>query len=132
MKKFDEAGNVIKRDAYGFGESYDKKYKCRDRYHICCRSELCNKHDRAPCPPQGKQYPFCHIFLSKKRILSCFIAKVVEKKGVKACYQCQGPDECRSERLGAGSIRTSSAFGGSNLYCYTVCRNQKYFFLLFH
>lgn len=96
--KFDEAGNVIKRDAYGLGETFDKNFKCRDRFHICCKGPFCNKHTKAPCPPQTQP---------------------TEKKEVKACYQCKGADACRPERLDGSEIRTSGAFGASNLYCYT-------------
>lgn len=96
--KFDATGAVIKRDAYGLGETFDKKYKCRDRYHTCCRSNFCNKHSQPPCPPPADAQP---------------------KQEVKACYQCNGPEACRPEKLDGTEIRTSGAFGGKNLYCYT-------------
>jgi len=96
--KFDEAGAVIKRDAYGFGEVFDKTVKCGDRFHTCCETELCNKDTQPPCPPPPKVTP---------------------KNEVKACYECQGADACRPERLQGSHIRTSAAFGAKNLYCYT-------------
>ncbi|CAF2647316.1 unnamed protein product [Rotaria sp. Silwood2] len=96
--KFDEAGAVIKRGAYGFGESFDKTFKCQDRFHTCCEGDLCNKDTQAPCPPPPKVTP---------------------KQEVKACYQCKGFDACRPERLEKTEIRTSAIFGAKNLYCYT-------------
>lgn len=96
--KFNESGAVIKRGAYGFGETFDKNFKCRDRFHTCCRTPLCNKQTTAPCPPSPR---------------------VTEKKEVKACYSCKGSDACRPENLKLSDIRTSGAFGASNLYCYT-------------
>lgn len=48
------------------------------------------------------------------------VAEITEKKEVKACFQCKGADACRPERLDGSEIRTSGAFGASNLYCYTV------------
>ncbi|CAF0896508.1 unnamed protein product [Adineta steineri] len=97
--KFDDAGAVIKRDAYGFGETFDKTVKCSDRYHTCCEEELCNKDTQAPCPPTPKATP---------------------QKEVKACYECKGYDACRPERLHQGAeIRTSSVLGAKNLYCFT-------------
>lgn len=53
FKRFNETGHVIKRGAYGLGETYDKNFKCRDRFHVCCRTAFCNKHNKAPCPPPG-------------------------------------------------------------------------------
>ncbi|CAF3591152.1 unnamed protein product [Rotaria sordida] len=96
--KFDESGAVIKRDAYGLGETFDKNVKCRDRFHTCCSKPLCNKHTKAPCPPPER---------------------ITEKKEVKACYQCKGAENCRPENLEGSEIRTSAAFGSTNLYCYT-------------
>ncbi|CAF0803100.1 unnamed protein product [Adineta ricciae] len=96
--KFDEAGNVIKRGAYGFGETFDKNFKCQDRFHICCKGPFCNKHVKAPCPP---------------------LPNATQKKEVKACYECNGAEACRPQRLGSAEVRTSSIFGASNLYCYT-------------
>jgi hypothetical protein len=51
LKKFNESGAVIKRGAFGLGETYDKNFKCRDRFHTCCKTAFCNKHTKAPCPP---------------------------------------------------------------------------------
>lgn len=96
--KFNDQGQVIKRGAYGFGEVFDKTVKCRDRYHLCCRSSLCNRHTISPCPPPPKTEP---------------------KNEVKACYECKGVENCQADRLPGGSIRTSSVLGASNLYCYT-------------
>ena len=96
--KFDEAGNLIKRNAYGFGEVYDKNLKCGDRFHSCCERDLCNVETTAPCPPPPKSTP---------------------KQDVKACYECNGVEACRPERLAGSEIRTSSLFGAKNLYCYT-------------
>ncbi|CAF0871854.1 unnamed protein product [Adineta steineri] len=96
--KFDQAGNVIKRSAYGLGEAYDKNYKCRDRYHICCRTPLCNEHIQAPCPPAPSPTP---------------------RKEVKACYKCKGAEACRPDKLSGTELRTSGIFGAKNLYCYT-------------
>ncbi|CAF1221697.1 unnamed protein product [Rotaria magnacalcarata] len=96
--KFNEVGEIIKRDAYGFGESFDKNFKCRDRFHICCKGAFCNKHMRAPCPPA---------------------VKATQKQEVKACHECKGAENCKTEKLDGFNIRTSSAFGASNLYCYT-------------
>ncbi|CAF3964432.1 unnamed protein product [Rotaria magnacalcarata] len=96
--RFNESGVVIKRGAYGLGETYDKNFKCRDRFHVCCRTAFCNKHVKAPCPPP---------------------AKISAKKEVKACYQCKGAEGCKPEKLDGSEIRTSGAFGGKNLYCYT-------------
>jgi len=96
--KFNEQGAVIKRAAYGFGEVFDKTVKCRDRYHLCCRSSLCNKHTASPCPPPPK----------------------VEPKGeVKACYECKGVEACQPQNLPQNQIRTSAVLGASNLYCFT-------------
>jgi len=96
--QFDETGAVVKRDAFGLGEIYDKNFKCRDRFHVCCRSAFCNKHMKAPCPPPSKITP---------------------KQAVKACYQCKGAENCKPEKLEGSEIRTSGAFGAKNLYCYT-------------
>jgi hypothetical protein len=96
--KFNDKGEVIKRGAYGFGEAFDKNFKCRDRYHICCRASLCNKQTTAPCPPTPSQ---------------------TEKHEVKACHECKGVEKCRPENLGSGDIRTSAVLGASNLYCFT-------------
>jgi hypothetical protein len=96
--KFSETGAVIKRGAYGFGETYDKAVKCGDRYHICCEEALCNKDTKAPCPPPPKVTP---------------------QKEVKACYECKGYEACRPGRLQGSEIRTSAAFGTKSLYCYT-------------
>ena len=54
IQKFDESGTVIKRDGYGFGETFDKTVKCADRHHTCCETDLCNKDTEAPCPPLRK------------------------------------------------------------------------------
>ncbi|CAF1131904.1 unnamed protein product, partial [Didymodactylos carnosus] len=96
--KFDPAGAVIKRGAYGFGETYDKTVKCGDRYHVCCEGDLCNKDTEPPCPPESK---------------------VTQEKEVKACYQCKGADACEPDRLEGAQIRTSAVLGAKNLYCYT-------------
>jgi len=96
--KFDESGAVIKRDAYGFGEVFDKTVKCEDRFHTCCETDLCNKDTHAPCPSPTDVGP---------------------KQEVKACYECKGVDACRPERLSGTEIRTSSVLGAKNLYCYT-------------
>jgi len=96
--KFDNNGKVIKRAAYGLGETYDKNFKCRDRYHLCCRSSFCNKHATSPCPPTPGQE---------------------HKEEVKACYQCKGVENCRPEKLDGTEIRTSAVLGAKNLYCYT-------------
>ncbi|CAF1019519.1 unnamed protein product [Rotaria sp. Silwood1] len=96
--KFNESGAVIKRDAYGLGETFDKNVKCRDRFHTCCRTPFCNKHMKAPCPPPEKITP---------------------EREVKACYQCKGEEQCRPQNLEGSEIRTSGAFGAKNLYCYT-------------
>ncbi|CAF2736557.1 unnamed protein product [Rotaria sp. Silwood2] len=101
--KFNESGAVIKRDAYGLGETFDKNVKCRDRFHTCCRTPFCNKHMKAPCPPSEK---------------------ITAEKEVKACYQCKGAENCRPEQLDGSEIRTSGAFGAKNLYCYTVFKNM--------
>ncbi len=42
------------------------------------------------------------------------------KKEVKACYKCKNAESCKPEKLDGSEIRTSGAFGGKNLYCYTV------------
>ncbi|CAF4044472.1 unnamed protein product [Rotaria sp. Silwood2] len=96
--RFNASGAVIKRGAFGLGETYDKNFKCRDRFHICCRKAFCNKHTKAPCPPPDK---------------------ITAKKAVKACYQCKGAEACKAEKLEGSEIRTSGAWGGRNLYCYT-------------
>jgi len=96
--KFDEAGNVLKRNAYGFGEVFDKTVKCEDRFHACCETDLCNKDNEPPCPPAPQATP---------------------KEEVKACYECTGVDACRPERLGSAHVRTSAVLGAKNLYCYT-------------
>jgi hypothetical protein len=96
--KFNDAGAVIKRGAYGFGEAFDKNFKCRDRYHLCCRSSFCNKHNVAPCPPTPSETP---------------------KQEVKACYQCKGYEACKADKLPGSEIRTSAVLGAKNLYCYT-------------
>jgi hypothetical protein len=135
VKKFDELGRVVKRDAYGLGETFDKNFKCRDRYHTCCRTAFCNKQTTSPCPPPGKFFFYDHIVFKEKKILFCFIAKATPKKEVKACYQCKGADACKPEKLQGSEIRTSGAFGGKNLYCYTVCREKYihfYFFIFFY
>ena len=49
-----------------------------------------------------------------------FAAKVTPKQEVKACYKCKGAENCKPEKLDGSEIRTSGAFGGKNLYCYTV------------
>ncbi len=117
LKRFNESGVAVKRSAYGLGETFDKNFKCRDRYHICCRGAFCNKHTKAPCPPPCK----CLLFRRIKEFIM-FIAKPTPKKEVKACYQCEGAHACRPEKLEGAEIRTSSAFGAKNLYCYTVCK----------
>jgi len=96
--KFNDQGKVIKRGAYGFGEAFDKNFKCRDRYHLCCRTSSCNKHSISPCPPTPG---------------------ITQKEEVKACYQCKGADNCRPENLAGAEIRTSAVLGAKNLYCYT-------------
>ncbi|CAF1284436.1 unnamed protein product [Adineta steineri] len=96
--KFNETGGIVKRGAFGLGETYDKNFKCRDRFHVCCRTAFCNKHAKAPCPPTPK---------------------ATTKKEVKACYQCKGAENCKPEKLDGSEIRTSGAFGGKNLYCFT-------------
>ncbi|CAF3710705.1 unnamed protein product [Rotaria sp. Silwood1] len=96
--RFNASGHVIKRGAFGLGETYDKNFKCRDRFHICCRKAFCNKHTQSPCPPPEK---------------------ITSKKAVKACYQCKGSEACKAEKLEGSEIRTSGAWGGKNLYCYT-------------
>ncbi len=122
VQKFNDKGEVIKRGAYGFGEAFDKNFKCRDRYHICCRASLCNKQTTAPCPPTRKYLFFSSIVLEVKKNFSCFLASQTEKHEVKACHECKGVEKCRPENLGSGDIRTSAVLGASNLYCFTVCR----------
>ena len=48
------------------------------------------------------------------------IAKATPKQEVKACYTCKNADSCKPDKLTGSEIRTSGAFGGKNLYCYTV------------
>ena len=124
LQKFNESGAVIKRGAFGLGEGFDKNFKCRDRFHVCCRKPFCNKDTAAPCPPPGKfpQLNIVHTFIPPLLSLSLFakIAKITSKKEVKACYQCKGQEACKPEKLTGSEIRTSGAFGGKNLYCYTV------------
>ncbi|CAF1329825.1 unnamed protein product [Didymodactylos carnosus] len=48
-----------------------------------------------------------------------FIEKVTGKTEVKACYKCKGADNCDPNKLKGQEIRTSGAFGGKNLYCYS-------------
>jgi hypothetical protein len=52
-----------------------------------------------------------------------FLAKVTPKNEVKACFQCKNAESCKPEKLDGSEIRTSGAFGGKNLYCFTVSRN---------
>ena len=118
QQRFNESGAVIKRGAFGLGESYDKNFKCRDRFHVCCRKPFCNKDTTAPCPPPGKFPQFNIVRMSI--LSSSTIAKITTKKEVKACYQCKGQEACKPEKLTGSEIRTSGAFGGKNLYCYTV------------
>jgi len=49
---------------------------------------------------------------------------------VKACHTCKGAEACKPEKLDGSKIRTSGAFGGKNLYCYTVCKRK--LFCVFH
>jgi len=49
---------------------------------------------------------------------------------VKACHVCKGAEACKPEKLSGSDIRTSGAFGGKNLYCYTVCKRK--LFYVFH
>lgn len=54
-----------------------------------------------------------------------YTAKITEKKEVKACYKCKGAENCTPEKLPGSELRTSGAFGGKNLYCYTVSRTEE-------
>lgn len=49
------------------------------------------------------------------------VATITRKAEVKACHTCKGAEACKPEKLTNSEIRTSGAFGGKNLYCYTVC-----------
>lgn len=57
------------------------------------------------------------------------LADSTPKQEVKACFQCKGADACRPESLSGTEIRTSAVLGASNLYCYTVGKAMRMFFL---
>lgn len=62
------------------------------------------------------------ILMGRNSIFSGLIAKEEPKQEVKACYQCKGAENCSPDKLDGSEIRTSSALGAKNLYCYTVCK----------
>jgi hypothetical protein len=83
---------------------------------------------KAPCPPPCKdsscQLLFCLSMMMIRFHSIEYVAEPTPKKEVKACFQCKGADACQPDKLDGSEIRTSGAFGGSNLYCYTVRQRQ--------
>ncbi|CAF0856578.1 unnamed protein product, partial [Didymodactylos carnosus] len=45
--------------------------------------------------------------------------KKAAEQEVKVCYQCKGAQNCKPENLHKQELKTSGAFGGKNLYCYS-------------
>lgn len=65
-----------------------------------------------------RSYGMFFRFLYSK--MNSYLENITSKKAVKACFVCKGAENCKPEKLDGSEIRTSGAFGGKNLYCYTV------------